>query len=219
MSIQPVGTLGAYAEVRTGYAEVYEGDELVPLMELSVKGGICAFEKKVSDGCAVVIGTDYICYPEAIETLMKHLGIEHNLSHSCEYYGIMMGMSKDRENKEKFLHVLNLDAFTKSCQMYYNGNVLFDGKEMFLGSRDGYMLPMNLRLGNYVIAFSTAEIYSCGEKEIIFRLTQPQDEIVFEGDVPVRHSEDYDIIHEGGRTRVVSKKDGRINEFLNVGFE
>lgn len=219
MSIQPVGTLGAYAEVRTGYAEVYEGDELVPLMELSVKGGVCAFEKRVNDGCAVVVGTDYICHLKAIETLMKHLGVEHNLSHSCEYYGIMMGMSKDRENKEKFLHVLNLDAFTKSCQMYYNGNVLFDGKEMFLGSRDGYMLPLDLRLGDYVIACSTAEIYSCAESEIVFRLTQPQDEIVFEGDVPVRHSEEYDIIREGGKTRLVSKKDGRINEFLNVGFE
>ena len=114
---------------------------------------------------------------------------------------------------------MNLDAFTKSSHMYYNGNVLFEGKEMYLGSRDGYMLPIDLRWGDHVIAFSTAEIYSGGESEIVFRLTQPQDEIVFEGDVPVRHSEDYDIIHEGGRTRVISKLDGRINEFLNVRFE
>ena len=89
---------------------------------------------------------------------------------------------------------------------------------MYLGSRDGYMLPMNLRLGDYEVRFSTAEIHSCRESEIVFRLTQPQDEIVFEGDVPVRHSEDYDIIHEDGRTKIISKIDGRINEFLNVGF-
>lgn len=218
MSIQPTGVLAEYAEVRTGYVELYEGEGLEPLMELAVRGGICAFEKEVNTGKAVVIGTDYICHLKATERLMKHLGVEHKLSHTCDYHGIMMGMSKDEKTNETFLHVLNIDSFTKTCQLYYNGEALFEGKEMYLGSRDGYMLPIGLRVGDRVIVYSTAEIYSQESDHIRFRLTQPQDVIVFEGMVPLKPSEEYEVICKDGRTYLYSKLDGRIEEFLTVSF-
>ncbi len=218
MSIQPVGVLDGYAEVRTGYVELYEGEELTPLMELAVRGGVCAFEKKVRGGHAVMIGTDYICHLKAMEKLMRHLGVDHKLSHSCEYHGILMGMSRNDKTNEKFLHVLNLDSFTKSCQLYYNDEALFEGKEMYLGSRDGYMLPINLKIDDHVIAYSSAEIYALEKAGVRFRLTQPQDVIVFDGVVQIEASESYSIEYKDGRTYVYSKLDGRIEEFLTVRY-
>lgn len=216
MSIQPVGILGQYAEVRTNYVELYEGKNLVPLMELSVRGGVCAFEKTVGHGKAVIIGTDYICNIPATGTLMRHLGKMPVLSHDCEYHGILMAMSSD--TKECFLHVLNIDNFVKKCKMYYKSEVLFEGKEMYLGSRDAYLLPIGVQIGHYLIAYATAEIYDIHESAIQFRLTQPQDVIVWEGFVSIELSDKYDVKQENGRTYVYSKLDGRIEEFLTVYF-
>ena len=218
LSINPVGILEQYAEVRAGYAELYEGKNLVPLMELSVKGGTCAFEKNVQKGKAVVIGTEYICHIAATETLMHYLGAEHALSHDHLYGGIVMNMSKAEESEERFLHVLNMDTFAKTARFYYNGDVLYGGKEMYLGSRDGYMLPMNMRVGNQVIVYSTAEIYAIEEDGILFRLTQPEDEIVFAGEVSLMDSADYRVEHRDGRTYIHSNLDGRISEYLTVQF-
>lgn len=218
MSIRPAGVLSEYAEVRTGCAELYEGKGLKPLMELCIRGGICAFEKRLASGRAVVIGTDYICHIKATETLMRHLGIEHKLSHTCGYYGILMGMSRSADTGEAFLHVMNLDSFAKTCRLYYNNKELFEGREMYLGSRDGYMLPVNVHINGYVIVYSTAEIYRCGEDNICFRLTQPQDVIVMKGTVPIKPSEDYEAVEEDKNTYVYSRLDGRIEEFLTVRF-
>jgi len=198
--------------------ELYEGDDLEPLMELAVKGGVCAFEKEVKAGKAVLIGTDYICHLKAIRKLMTHLGVEPKLSHNCEYHGIVMGMNRDEKTNEKFLHVLNIDGFTKVCHLYYNGVALFEGREMYLGSRDGYMLPIDLKVGERTIVYSTAELYHCEESRIRFRLTQPQDVIVFAGEISVKPSEDYDVIYKDKRTYIYSKSDGRIEEFVTVCF-
>ena len=219
LSVNPVGVLAPYAEVRAGYAESYEGKNLTPLMELSVKGGICAFEKEVQNGKVVVIGTEYICHVKAIETLMQHLGAEHPLSHDHEYGGIMMNLSVAKDSDARFLHVLNMDTFAKTAHFYYNGEVLFGGRKMYLGSRDGYMLPMNVKVSDHVIVSSTAEIYAVQEKEIQFRLTQPQDEIIFEGVVSVEKADTYRVEVKDGNTYIYSELDGRIEEFLNIRFQ
>lgn len=216
MSIKPVGVLEQYAEVRTNYVELYKGNNLISLMELCVEGGLCAFEKSINSGRVVVIGTDYICNIDAIKTLMIHLGIENILSHTCDYHGILMSISKAKDTDERFLHVLNIDSFTKKCKIYYNDTVLFEGKEMYLGSRDAYLLPLNLKINQYVLLYSTAEIYRYNDAYIQFRLTQPQDEMVFEGVVLFRQSENYGTVYKNGNTYVRSKLDGRIEEFLTV---
>lgn len=219
LSVNPVGILEQYAEVRAGYAEIYEGKNLTPLMELSVKGGVCAFEKKVQSGKVAVIGTEYICHVKAIENLMQHLGAEHPLSHDHEYGGIMMNLSVAKDSDARFLHVLNMDTFAKTAHFYYNGEVLFGGRKMYLGSRDGYMLPMNVKVSDHVIVSSTAEIYAVQEKEIQFRLTQPQDEIIFEGVVLVEKADTYRVEVKDGNTYIYSELDGRIEEFLNIRFQ
>ena len=218
MSIQPVGVLGEYAEVRTYSAEVYEGQRLLPLMELSVEGGICAFEKQISSGKVVMIGTDYICHVPAIRKLMQHLGRESALAHDCEYNGILMAMSAAMDTEERFLHVMNIDAFAKTTKLYENGEVLFEGKEMYLGSRDGYLLPLHLQLEDKEIVYATAEIYDYQKNRVQFRLTQPQDVIVWKGEVSIQPSEAYDVKMKCGNTYVYSKRDGRIEEFLTILF-
>ena len=219
LSINPVGVLESYAEVRAGYAECYEGKDLTPLMELSVRKDICAFEKSVQKGKVVVIGTEYICHVEATECLMQHLGAKHALSHDHMYGGILMNMSKAQNSNAKFLHVLNMDTFAKRTHFYYNGEALFGGREMYLGSRDGYMLPMYVNVFNYVIVSSTAEIYAIEEKEVVFRLTQPQDEIILEGMVAVETFADYRVEQKNGNTYIYSNLDGRLEEFLTIRFQ
>ena len=103
-------------------------------------------------------------------------------------------------------------------RIYYNGEVLLEGKELYIGSRDSYLLPLHVKIQNYVIAYATAEIYKQGEKFIQFRLTQPQDVIVFEQIVPIKSSEYYEVEYKEGKTYIYSKLDGRIEEFFTISF-
>ena len=218
MSINPVGILEEYAEVRAYFTEVYEGEGLLPLFELSVEGGICAFEKQIGSGTVVMIGTDYICNVPAIKKLMNHLGRNSALSHDCEYHGIMMATSTAKDTGERFLHVMNIDSFAKKCHLYENGELLLEGREMYLAGRDGYMLPMHVRLEDVTIVYATAEIYDIQKGSIQFRLTQPKDVIVLEGFVPIISSDDYDVKLENGNTYIYSRLDGRIEEFIIISF-
>ena len=78
------------------------------------------------------------------------------------------------------------------------------------------MLPMHLKINDHMIEYSTAEIYSWDQTSIRFRLTQPQDEILFDGVVLVENTKDYRVVYQDDKTYIYSNLDGRIEEYLTV---
>jgi beta-galactosidase len=120
---------------------------------------------------------------------------------------------------ERFIHLLNLDGFDKTFHVMANGEELFDGREILLQSKDGVMLPVNVDLDGRKIVYSTAEIVGVTEQSIQFRLTQPEDVIVFEGVVEVASSSDYVVEKNEGMTKIISRKHAKVNDQLTVEFE
>lgn len=210
LSVQPVGIWQGYAEVRIGEAQLYEASQSEPFLQLSVKGGVCAFLKKAGKGMAAVIGTDYICNRPAIRKLMERLGAVPRLRHDEEYGGIFLDMSA--EGDEKYLHILNLDSFAKRFHLWYNGQDLLEGRELWLGAREGLMLPINLTVAGKRILYATSEIIGVLPIGLVFRLTQEQDVIVFEGAGFLKEDPFYHLEEKNGRTYLYSAVDGRAGE-------
>ncbi len=210
LSIQPEGIWKGYAEVRTGEAQLYDAPGSEVLLSVSIQGGVCAFLKKVGAGKAAMLGTDYICNRPAIRKLMEELGVERRLWHDCVYDGIFLDVSADGE--EKYLHVLNLDSFAKDFHLWYNGECLLGGRGMWLGPREGLMLPMNLTVEGKKILYSTAEIIGLGEEGLRVRLSQKEDIMVWDGTGFLMEGPGYRLVEEDGRTTLYSAVDGRLGE-------
>ncbi len=210
LSAQPEGIWKGYAEVRIGDAQMYDAPDAESFLRISTRGEVCAFLKKAGKGMAAVLGTDYICNRPAIRKLMEALGVPGRLSHDHVYDGIFLDVSADGE--EKYLHILNLDSFAKQFHVCYNGNQLLEGRELWLGSREGLMLPMNLTAAGRKIVYSTAEILEEGPDSLKFRLSQKEDVIVLEGTGFLREDASYRMEEKDGRTYLYSAADGRTGE-------
>ncbi|WP_191557579.1 hypothetical protein [Metabacillus idriensis] len=102
--------------------------------------------------------------------------------------------------------------------IYDQGEVMFGGKEIVLGRKEGLMLPVQLEVEVGKIVFSTAEINGRSEKAIEFKLTQPEDIIVFETDREILSSDEYEVTCSGNQKTVISKKHSRVDDQLRVLF-
>lgn len=110
------------------------------------------------------------------------------------------------ENRERFLHILNLDGIDKAFHIYENGQPLFEGNEVFLHSRDGLILPLNVSIGDTRILYSTAEITGFSKNSISFRMNKPGDIIVLETEHNVQPSDEYVIERKSEKTLVIRNK-------------
>ncbi len=120
---------------------------------------------------------------------------------------------------ESFLHVLNLDHFDQQIQITNGNKSLFDGKSIDLFSQDGLMLPMNLKLPNFHIIWSTAEISSYDKHEIELRLTQSKDEITLQTDLKPLPHENYQFTNKGNTYHFISLVHSKVKPFIKLYFK
>lgn len=218
LSVQPAGYIGASAEVTAGYAQTYEVNDVQPLLVTADKGEISAFEKSVGKGRIIVIGTPYICHLDNQKKMFDSLGCRPGLTQNAKHHGIFMTMMKN-DRSERYLHVFNIDGFEKRAQITYNDRLLFDGRELRIGSREGLMLPLDMEIDGKKVIYSTAEIMERSEKSWTLRLTQEEDRIVFEGVGFVKESEGYDLCEKDGRTIVTSRVNGKLDPTLKLRYK
>ncbi|MDR7073223.1 beta-galactosidase [Fictibacillus barbaricus] len=206
-------------EVRTHFAQVFETDGAVlPILKVYGTDDICGFDAHVGNGRAVVIAAAYACDLDFFKQVFKKLGANAGLTHDFKHHGIFMTSTSNAEG-ERFLHLLNLDGLDKTFKVYENGEALFNGREILLQSKDAVMLPVNVDLDGHKIAYSTAEIAGVFDGHIEFRLTQPQDVIVFEGDVGIAENQDYFVEKRDGFTKIKSKKHAKVDDQLVLELE
>ena len=217
LSVQPVGILEDSAEVTMGHAETYEIDNCEPLMVTAHSREITAFVKNLGRGKVLMLGTPYICHLENYRKMMSCLGASPALSEDGPYGGIFMTAMKG-ENRERYLHMMNLDGFDKDVHVTLEGKPLFDGRLLRLASRRALMLPLEMELDGKFLEYATCEIMGRNEKSWDLRLTQQQDVLVFRGTGLVAPSADYDIREENGLTTVISRLDARIHETMTLYF-
>lgn len=205
-------------EVRAHFAQTFQVKKGQALLRIHGTDEVCGFETQVGKGKIIAITTNYVCDVLFFKTALERLGAKAALSHDYLQYGIFITTTVNKE-KERFLYIINLDDFDKEIHLYENGQKLLDGQKFVIQGKDGVMLPLNVFFNGVKIIYSTAEIVGVEKNSIKFRLTQPQDIIVLETDREVIASQDYDIIKNGERIKVVSKKHEKINNMLEIGFK
>lgn len=217
LSVYPDGWAAPRPEVRTHFAQVFEpqDESVTPLLKVYGTDEMSAFDVQTGEGRAIVISTAYKCDLSFFRTALTKLGAEPALTHDFAQHGIFMTSAKN-ENGERFIHILNLDGLEKDFHVLEKGEALFNGKKLHLGSKEGLMLPLNMKFDHYTIVSSTAEIMKTAGDAAEFRLTQPNDEIVLKTDNEVMPSEDYSIDKVNGYTVIRSLKHARVDDRLEV---
>ncbi len=218
LSVKYLDVFSNLAEIRTGRAQTYEFQNGISLFQTADTKKICGLEQNINKGKIIIIGAELTCNLEVFKTLLERLGSTSNLSHNCEEHGIVLSMTKDKK-EEKLLHILNLDTFEKEAILSFKDTPLFEGRQLRIPAGEGMMLPIDLTIDEKHLLFSTAEIYERTKEYWILRLTQEEDVLIFSGIDLIQKQDDYKIEEQEGITKVISCKNGKVNEYLKLYFK
>ncbi|QVK18407.1 beta-galactosidase [Mycoplasmatota bacterium] len=144
-----------------------------PILKLYDTDETVGFEINNSSGHLIGITCQYPCHLDAFERIFNRFGIQNRVRHTDSYHGVYI-LSTKNEIEEKFIHVLNLDDVKKKVQIIEDDEVLFEGNRIEIEENDGLLLPMNMKLKQAHIYYSTNEIIEFDEDTITFRLTGSQ---------------------------------------------
>ncbi|WP_062236106.1 beta-galactosidase [Fictibacillus sp. FJAT-27399] len=216
LSLTAAGWAAPRPEVRSHTAQTFDIGKAEPILKVYGTDEVCGFEAAYGHGKAIIIGAAYSCDIPLFTEALERLGAKARLKHDFKDHGIFL-TSTANEDGEQFCHLLNLDGLDKELHLYLDEKPLFGGKKLLLQSKDGLMLPVNMRLKNGVeIAFSTAEITEVNPDKMAFRLTQKEDMIVFEGNTKVVPSADIQVEQKDGLTIVTSRKHAKVDDHLVI---
>jgi beta-galactosidase len=216
LSLTAEGWAAPRPEVRTEFAQVFESARGAVIIRVAGTEEACGFDIPVGKGRAIVISASYTADDVAFfKTALEKLGARAALSHGCPQNGIFMTSSASQDG-QRFLHLLNLDAFAKDVHLTENGEDLLDGQALVLGPREALMLPLNVSFGDVRIVYATAEIARVLESGITFRLSQKQDVIALQTDRAITESEEYTVDMRQGMTLVTSRKQAAVDDRLTV---
>lgn len=215
LSVTPAGWAAPRPEVRAEFAQLFEPSRGEVIMRVADTGEACGFDLPVGRGRAIVLSASYTSDVPFFKTALERLGAPAALSHDCPDFGIFMTSSASRDG-ERFLHLLNLDAFSKELHLTENGEALLDGRILALAPREGLMLPLNVSFGDVCVVYSTAEIMNRIETGMEVRLTQRQDVIALRTDRAIAESEDYSVETQGGIILITSRKHAAVDDRLLV---
>lgn len=165
----------------------------------------------------IFITSLYPGYIELTESFLHKLNIHPQLMIENASGFIFSTTMSDQE--ESFLHLLNLDHFDQQIQIKDNNQALFNGKAIDLFSQEGLMLPMNLKLTNFHIIWSTAEIISYNAYEIELRLTQAKDEIVLRTDLKPILDENYTFTCKDSTYHFISLVHSKVKSNIKLYFK
>lgn len=217
LSVETLNWAAPRPESRTHFIQVLDSNTAVPILRVYGTNEVCGVEAKVGKGRAIVIAAYYPCDLTFFRSVFKQLDVQPALTHDFADHGIF-STSTINGNNERFIHLLNLDGFDKELTLYHEGAALFEGKKLLLQSKEGVMLPLNMRFDIGEILYSTAEIMEVGEDFIEFHLTQAEDVIAMKPNGQVILSEEYHVVEKQGITYIYSSKHAKVDAKLIVRF-
>lgn len=217
LSVYADGWAAPRPEIRVEYAQTYKLKKGQAIMRVVGNDEVCGFDVEVGEGRAIFLGSNYSCDIPLFKAILERLGAKPKLYQDNPYYGIFMTSSANKDG-ERFIHLLNLDGFAKEFNIFDNDVPLFEGRKITLQPKEGVMLPINIQYGDVKIVYSTAEIMGVSKDKIDLRLTQQRDVICLDTQRKLLPSGDYKVEVREGKTYVISLKDARVDDKLELCF-
>lgn len=219
LAVQPTGPLAAHHEHQPGFAQEFDLKSGTPLMKVVDGGRTCAAEIPLGKGKAVLFATNYRVNMEFWKELFARLELTPAITNDYWDYGIFASTSKMPGADERFLHLMNLDNVEKTFSMAEHGRKLFEGRPLQMRGKESLMIPLKVRVGRAEILWATCEVMEILPSALRFRLTQPEDVIVFSPGTSVALSPDYRVEKRAdGSVKVTSNKHACVDDRLIVTF-
>jgi beta-galactosidase len=217
LSVYADGWAAPRPEVRTHFAQAFPKAAGKAPPRVYGTDEVCGFDVPGRKGRAIVVAAACPCDLAFFRSALARLGVTPGLVHDCEDHRIFMTSSASRDG-ERFLHLINLDAFDKQFHAMLSGKRLFGGRRTTLRGREAAMLPIGVSFHGVRIAYPTAEIAWETRSTMRFRLTQTRDVIALETKRKIALSPEYRLEKKSRVTLLTSKKDARVRDTLTVGF-
>lgn len=166
-------------EVRTWRAETLEAPNGKPFLMAVGKRSPVGVEFSFGRGKAVVLGANYQLHAPFYRDLFSRLGIQPGLEHGDPRMGILLNSMRNKAG-ERFVSVINLDAYEKRLKLTENGKPLFGGAEVVLPPKDARFLPIGVRFGPTSVLYATTELADTTQGHLRFRPTAYEERIVVE---------------------------------------
>lgn len=166
LSVQQVDdSLGK--ELRTHFAQGFSLQNQTPLLKVVGTDHYAGFRAQIGKGKVVAITTPYKTDLAFFSRLLKDLGTYPRLTHDYKNHGLFT--TSVRHKDERFIHVINLEAYDKSFHLFDDHQPLFDGALLELKGFEGIMLPVNLQISDQtMINYSTCEIIAYRHDSVTF---------------------------------------------------
>ncbi|SDS78494.1 beta-galactosidase [Actinopolymorpha singaporensis] len=183
-SVRAVGWTTAQAEVRVGVMQhlAPRGDAEVFARDVA-SGNPVAVEVRPGRGHALVLACDYICDLGFWTALLARLGVRPRHTHDSTSPGIVVTSTAD-DRGQRLLHLINVGPVDQAIVVHDGAGPLFDGARVHLPARAGRMLPLNVRTGDGVLAWSTCELAGVRDGTLLVRRTGVGDAVRFHGRDP-----------------------------------
>lgn len=217
LSVKGTGKLAYRPEGRTPYVQLFDAkSEHVLVQEKHSELG-CGFQIPYGSGKVMAFTTNLTGKEDLIKELFAMMDTVPVFETNHPHGGIFLTSTRN-ENGERLLHILNLDGFDKSFQVREQGELLFEGNELYLGAYRGVVLPLDLHVDDKKVLYSTAEIIGFKQDSLQLRLQNEEEVICFAGEVAVKNQAGH-VHQESGMTKVVIKKTASAGEEFSLFFE
>jgi beta-galactosidase len=157
---------GPRAEVRVGVLQRLRATgatEAEPLVADVADGSPVAFDVTVGDGGrAVVMACDYPCDLDFWRTLLGRTGVRRRLVADGAGPGLVATTTADAAG-QRLVHLVNVATVPQRFTLDLDGVPVAGGAEIALGVRRGRILPLDVRLDDAVLRWSTAELDGAGD--------------------------------------------------------
>lgn len=217
LSVIGQGWASTRPEVRTHFAQVCDGGEHTVLFKVVHTQETCGFEGKVGQGHVIFIGTAYPCDLTFFAEAFGRLGVTRGLSHDHPQHGLFM-TSSSNDQGERFLHILNLDGFSKEFSVQSGEEAMFDGARLTIGPKDGLMLPIEMGFPGGTVHYATTELVYMDETCLRLRLTQVKNQIVLSTDKELSVDQPHTKSRLGKSTVITILHPGGENPVCTVRF-
>ncbi|MGL5296698.1 MAG: beta-galactosidase [Culicoidibacterales bacterium] len=214
LSTYGVGIGTEQPEVRIGFAQTHVGEELEAILKIYGTDETCCFFTKVGEGSIIVMTNEYRADKVLMAKMLEQLGMVPEISHNHEYEGLFISTSANAVSK--YYHVLNLDGFDKTFDIFVQNQRLFESS-ITVRAKHGIMIPINIQiLENVKIVKATTEIVEVQADRFSVRLNADNDYLVLDSTVEIAPSSLYRIEKKADYTYIYSQTHGVMTPTLTI---
>lgn len=206
LSMDTCGSFGDIVPMQCGdFAQLFTMDSSGILKEHG-SGKMCGMIKQVGQGKICAVTGNYPAEMRFWGKVFEELKIYSAMEIEFYRQGIYASRTRSKDGQE-LLYLINLDYVDKKIDIKLDGEVLF--RDFCLESKKSLILPLDVKASGVLVEKSTGEIIKIGHEGIVFRLSQPKDEIWLRGmekGAQVLPGNDYTVEEHQGTILVRSAK-------------